>query len=122
MKIFLLLISILYIAIGYADSSEKLTANYFDKIKNNQTKLYAFLLKMPKGGDLHYHLDGGSYAENLFLYAIKSKKCINISLGKVDNCTSKSYIPFYDIRKNSKQYNKIICDWSVTGNNTIQNN
>ncbi|EKD92221.1 MAG: hypothetical protein ACD_29C00111G0002, partial [uncultured bacterium] len=40
MKIFLLLISILYIAIGYADSSEKLTANYFDKIKNNQTKLY----------------------------------------------------------------------------------
>ena len=123
MKIFLLLISILYIAIGYADSSEKLTANYFDKIKNNQTKLYAFLLKMPKGGDLHYHLDGGSYAKNLFSYASKSNDCIILPAGKVVSCKLKSSIPFKVIKRNSEKYNKIIQDWSVTDdNNPIKNN
>ena len=104
MKIFIVL-AVLFSCFTniYAGNLEQSTNNYFNRIKKNSKKLYLFLLKMPKGGDLHYHLDGGSYAENLFLYAIKSKKCINISLGKVDNCTSKSYIPFYDIRKNSKK-------------------
>lgn len=123
MKIFLLLISILYIVTGYADSSEKLTANYFDKIKNNQTKLYPFLLKMPKGGDLHYHLDGGSYAKNLFSYASKSNDCIILPVGKVIACTSKSYTHLKDIKINSEKYNKIIQDLSVTDdNNAIKNN
>lgn len=123
MKIFLILLfSIMLTTSTYADSFEKSTNLYFNHIENNPTKLYHFLLKMPKGADLHYHLDGGSYAENLFSYALNSGKCINIKSGMVGDCTTSLYIPFSKIKKNSDQYNDVIQDWSVIGNNIGKNN
>ena len=34
------------------------------ELKKNPPELFAFLYKMPKGGDLHNHLSGAIYAEN----------------------------------------------------------
>jgi adenosine deaminase len=40
-------------------------ADRFDKAKNSPPLARAFLYRMPKGGDLHNHLSGAAYAENL---------------------------------------------------------
>lgn len=121
-KILFLLCSCILFSNSYADCLEQSTNKYFNSIKNNPKKLHLFLTKMPKGADLHYHLDGGSYAENLFQYALKSKKCIKPSSGQAENCTSKSDTPFTDIKQKSVNYNEIISDWSVVGNNITKNN
>lgn len=39
---------------------------YLRKIRNNTAALTAFFSQMPKGGDLHHHLDGSVYAEHYF--------------------------------------------------------
>lgn len=70
------------IVLGLASSSiaspaEKKTSAYFDSVKNNSEKLYAFLYDMPKGGDIHNHIDGASIAENMLHYAHHDRFCIN---------------------------------------------
>ena len=37
----------------------------------------AFLRDMPKGGDLHVHLSGALYAENLIDYAVSDNLCVD---------------------------------------------
>ena len=49
-----------------SQSPEQKTAERLSKIQNDPQALYVFLDKMPKAGELHYHLSGGSYAKNLF--------------------------------------------------------
>ena len=39
--------------------------------------LHDFLLRMPKGGDLHHHLTGAVYAESYIEYAIEDGDCID---------------------------------------------
>src|ERR1035438_2830686 len=39
--------------------------------KLGSTKLYAYLKNMPKGGDLHMHIDGAVYAETFLAEAVK---------------------------------------------------
>src|SRR3974390_2146297 len=50
-------------------SSEAQTGRYFDSIRKDPNLLVAFLLEMPKGGDLHNHLSGAIYAETLIDWA-----------------------------------------------------
>ena len=45
-------------------SAEQKTAGYFESIRKSPPKQLAFLLKMPKGADLHNHLSGAVYAEH----------------------------------------------------------
>lgn len=51
----------------------------FNAAKKNPTALRAFLYRMPKGGDLHIHLSGGIYAENLIDAAAHGLVCIDKS-------------------------------------------
>jgi hypothetical protein len=44
-------------------SSEQRTARYLDSVHSQPSLLLAFLRRMPKGSDLHNHLDGAIYAE-----------------------------------------------------------
>jgi hypothetical protein len=48
-----------------AGSAEAQTARYFENVRKDPNLLVAFLLEMPKGGDLHVHLSGAIYAETL---------------------------------------------------------
>ncbi|UQZ88746.1 hypothetical protein C4J81_05820 [Deltaproteobacteria bacterium Smac51] len=50
-------------------TSEKVAA-YFEKAKENESTLIAFLHKMPKGGDLHNHLYGDIEAEDILASAV----------------------------------------------------
>lgn len=53
-------------------------SEYFDQIKDSPNELYAFFKKMPKGGELHYHLSGGAYPETMLSLASNKDYCINL--------------------------------------------
>ncbi|HMF56230.1 MAG TPA: hypothetical protein VK619_07780, partial [Pyrinomonadaceae bacterium] len=57
--------------------SEQQAERYFDSIRNQHTLLYAFLRKMPKGGDLHNHLSGSVYAETYIEWAAQAGLCVD---------------------------------------------
>ncbi len=57
----------------------------FQALRKNPLELYAFLYRMPKGGDLHNHLLGAVYAESLLQAAAEDSLCVdetNFSLTK----------------------------------------
>ena len=58
-------------------ASEQRTASYFESIRKSPPKQLAFLLRMPKGGDLHNHLSGAIYAERYIEWAAEKGLCIN---------------------------------------------
>src|SRR5215475_9459415 len=58
-------------------ASEQKTAGYFESIRKSPPKQLAFLLKMPKGADLHNHLSGGIYAERYIQWAADKGLCVN---------------------------------------------
>ena len=60
-----------------ASSSEQRAARYLDSIRNQTPLLLAFLRDLPKGGDLHNHLFGAIYAENLVDFAAQDGFCID---------------------------------------------
>src|SRR5216683_1718642 len=57
--------------------SEQRTARRFDSIRPQPSLLLAFLREMPKGGDLHNHLFGAIYAENLINFAARDNFCVD---------------------------------------------
>ena len=59
--------------------AEQKTASYFESIRKSPPKQMAFLLKMPKGADLHNHLSGSIYAERYIEWAAERGLCINTS-------------------------------------------
>lgn len=58
-------------------STEQRTARYFETIRKSPPEQLAFLLKMPKGADLHNHLSGSIYAERYIEWAATNGLCIN---------------------------------------------
>ena len=60
-----------------AGSPEAQTARYLDSIRKDPNLLVAFLLEMPKGGDLHVHLSGAIYAETLIQWAKEQHACVD---------------------------------------------
>ncbi len=110
-----LIAAIFFTTTAFAESSatEK-TAAYFNSIKNSPEQLQMFLHKMPKGGDIHIHLDGATYAENLVTYGAKEGYCIDpktFNAIKEKNCPAEYQLK--NIHKNPGLYNKVIDAWSM---------
>ena len=57
-----------------AQTPEQKTAHYLDSIRKQPSLLLAFLHDMPKGGDLHNHLDGAIYAEDLIDFRSEERR------------------------------------------------
>ena len=57
--------------------AEQRTIRYFESIRRQPSLQLAFLREMPKGGDLHNHLSGALYAENLIDYAASDNLCVD---------------------------------------------
>lgn len=55
------------------------TAHAFDAVRANPLKLRAFLYRMPKGADLHYHLSGGVYAESWIRAGTEDHLCVSLT-------------------------------------------
>jgi adenosine deaminase len=59
-----------------AETHEQRTAQAFEKVRANPLELRAFLERMPKGGDLHNHLDGAVYAESYIRAGAEDYLCV----------------------------------------------
>lgn len=100
-------------------TAEQKTSRYFDSIRKQPTLLLAFLHPMPKGGDLHNHLWGALYAEDMIDWAVSDNLCIDRTTSRVlappcDTC--EHYTPKPLIRcayDDHILYNQIVDAWSM---------
>ncbi len=101
------------------------TAQLLEAIHDNPAALRAFLLRMPKGGDLHMHLSGAVYAETLLQNATDDKLCTdpvkfvllpNIGVTKlapaVPICADGT-VPVSEAFTNQKLYDSLIDSFSM---------
>jgi adenosine deaminase len=58
---------------------EQRAARAFEAARANPLDLHAFLARMPKGADLHYHLSGGIYAESFIRVAAEEGLCVDLA-------------------------------------------
>ena len=59
------------------ETAEQRTARALEAARANDGALYAFLLNMPKGGDLHNHITGAAYAESFIKWAAADGLCVD---------------------------------------------
>src|SRR5262245_29087037 len=72
---------ILWVAIAGQTS---VTAARFAALRDDHTALRAFLRAMPKGADLHVHLSGAVFAEDLIAWAAQLELCIRLADMTID--------------------------------------
>ncbi len=95
---------------------EQKTARYFDSIRQSPPKQLAFLLKMPKGGDLHSHLSGSVYAERYVEWAAENGHCINqvtMTLSQAPCDQGKGQVAANAALTNPVLYRQMIDAWSM---------
>jgi len=103
---------------GVTKQSEQRTAAYFESIRKSPPKQMAFLLRMPKGGDLHNHLSGAIYAERYIEWAAEKGLCINTRTmflavpASPSKCDSEQ-TPASAALTNSILYRQMIDAWSM---------
>jgi adenosine deaminase len=95
-------------------SAEQRTAKYFDSLQKVPPQQLAFLLNMPKGGDLHNHLSGAIYAESYIQWAANAGACVNnVSLVLSLPPCADGQTPAATALKNSVLYRQMIDAWSM---------
>src|SRR6185369_16727004 len=99
-------------------AAEQRTAGYFESIRKSPPKQMAFLLKMPKGADLHNHLSGSIYAERYIEWAAEKGLCINTTTMTLvvpaapSKCDS-NQAPATSALTSSVLYRQMIDAWSM---------
>src|SRR5580693_2376663 len=76
-KIYHGLLLLILTSIATAQNAEQRTARYLESIRHQPSLVLAFLRDMPKGGDLHNHIDGAIYAEDLIDFAASDNFCVD---------------------------------------------
>ena len=109
----LILLFAITIAAQSTGATER-TSRYFDSVRNSPPRMWAFLLKMPKGADLHSHLSGAIYAESYIQWAAASGDCVNTStmVASLPPCTT-GQVPAANALTNSVLFQQIIDAWSM---------
>lgn len=104
------------------DSAEQRTARYYDSIRNRPPQLLAFLLRMPKGADLHNHLSGAIYAESYIQWAADLNLCINQTTMSIATCdpSSSNQVPAQTALTNGVLYRDMLysmsmLNWQLSG-------
>jgi adenosine deaminase len=64
---------------GKTGNAEQRAARALEVARANPLDLHAFLVRMPKGADLHYHLTGGIYAETFIRAAAQDGLCVDVA-------------------------------------------
>ncbi|TMJ03714.1 MAG: adenosine deaminase [Alphaproteobacteria bacterium] len=83
------------------------TAARFSAIRSDHTALRAFLQRMPKGADLHVHLSGAVYAEDLIAWAKSKSLCASLPM-KIVACSEPESQPIGDAFKNQPFYDDLV--------------
>jgi len=82
------------------------------ELRKSPPELYAFLYKMPKGGDLHNHLSGAIYAEGFLEAAADERLCIDKSAMALAPCTT-GLVSAAAIRTDNSLRNALIDSFSM---------
>lgn len=111
MRIFQLLIllfltNIMFPAMANVDA-------HFSDIKSDPKALYAFLKKMPKGGELHYHLAGGASPETMLALATTANYCLNANTQTISKSLPCADIETATLAKRTELHPPIIRAWSM---------
>ena len=103
-----------------AQNFEQRTTRYLDSIRKQPPLLLAFLRDMPKGGDLHNHLDGAIYAEDLIDFAADGNLCADRTSSRLlappcdESCASYTVKPAARCSYGDPVlYNQLIDAWSM---------
>jgi len=85
----------------------------FESVKNDPNALYAFFKKMPKGGELHYHLSGSAYPESMIAVAAKSNYCLNKDTFGMQKSELCDYIKASELANYPAIYANTVRAWSL---------
>jgi adenosine deaminase len=113
------LMALLLTSLAAGQVAEQHTARYLDSIRKQTPLLLAFLHKLPKGGDLHNHLDGAIYAEDLVDFAASGGLCADRTSSRLlappcDSCDSYTAKPAARCGYGDHVlYNQMIDAWSM---------
>jgi hypothetical protein len=106
-------------ALAAAQTAEQRTARYLDSIRRQPPLLLAFLREMPKGADLHNHLSGALYAEDLIDFAASDNLCIDRTTSQLiappcDSCEKYTAKPnIHCAYDDHILYDQILDAWSM---------
>jgi len=93
---------------------EAITAGYFDSIKDNGVELRQFFLELPKGGDLHNHLSGAIFAEEIIDIAANMNLSFDPQTGSLPwDKNASGLISINNVYNNSTLYEIVVRDWSM---------
>lgn len=107
--------ALLFLSLWTASSHADVNA-YFNRIKTKPALTYAFFKKMPKGGELHYHLAGGPSAELMLSLAAQADYCLTTDNLTVSEKNSKCRgIKTSAISKKDLLHEQVVKSWSMEG-------
>jgi hypothetical protein len=113
------LLLLLSTAVATSQSSEQRTSRYFEAVRKQPPLLLAFVRDLPKGGDLHNHLDGAIYAEDLIDFAADGGLCVDRTSSHLiappcDSCENYTAKPAVRCAYGDHVlYNQMIDAWSM---------
>ena len=99
--------------------AESRASLHLESVRKRPLLALAFLREMPKGGDLHNHLGGAIYAENLIAFAAQDKLCVDrktlaiVSAACDNSCDKESALATQCATSDQDLYNSIVDAWSV---------
>jgi adenosine deaminase len=110
---------VLLTTLATAQSFEQRTARYLDSVRKQPPLLLAFVRDLPKGGDLHNHLSGAIYAEDLVDFAVSGGLCVDRTSSRLlappcDSCENYTAKPAARCAYGDHVlYNQMIDAWSM---------
>jgi len=113
------LLVLLLSALATGQSAEQRTARYLDSVRKQPPLMLAFLRDLPKGGDLHNHLAGAIYAEDLVDFAASDGLCVDRPTSHLlappcDSCEKYTAKPAARCAYGDQAlYNQMIDAWSM---------
>jgi adenosine deaminase len=111
----ILLAAVVLFGAAHGPTPAERTAAYMQHIRGLPERLHAFLLQMPKGGDLHHHLTGAVYAESYIAYAVEDGDCIDTATFAitVPPCDGAAKVPAVQATTNFALRNHVIDALSI---------
>jgi|SRR5215472_4022352 len=103
----------------------ELAAHAFEAARGNPLELRTFLVRMPKGADLHFHLTGAVYAESWIRAGAEDNLCVDLTalaFTKIDAMTrsvppqpvcGEGKVPAAQALKDQALYDKLINSFSM---------
>jgi hypothetical protein len=104
-----------FVPAAFADEAG--TAAQLERVRNSPLELRRFVEALPKGGDLHNHLSGATYAESFMAWAAADRLCVDTTTYAVVNpcesSTSRALVSANAVLNDSTLYQKVLDTMSM---------